>query len=278
MSNRLRRGASVQQYALMLGLVAVVALLSITLLGSQVGKLMTRASNTIDGAMNGAGASTSSGGGGGGAQTGRDCAAIKSANPAAASGAYVIQPAATSYTVWCDMATDGGGWTLISKFSGTESGSPYYLDPGFNTAALANTSTSGTTNNAKLPNADIYAIIGARRTSAVTFRAVSALYDTQIQVMQPNINPFDTLAAGDLARCKQSTDAGWYDYSMSTSGCQTFRRADEQVRVSTWTQGCFYVSTPCGDAQMFSMNGRYHQYIDGGYTSTPTRPGIWYIR
>lgn len=278
MIHRSKRGASVQQYAILLGLVAVVALVSIALLGSRVSILMTRAANTMNGAMNGTVTTVSSGGGGGGTQTGRDCAAIKAANPAAASGAYTIQPGATSYTVWCDMATDGGGWTLISKFSGTESASPYYLDPGLNTASLGNTSTSGTINNAKMANADIYAIIGSRRTSAVTFRAVSSLYDTQIQIMQPDINPFDPLAIGDLARCKQSTDTGWYDYSMASSGCQTFSRSVEQIRVSTWTQGCFYVSTPCGDAQMFSMYGRQHQYIDGGYTSTPTRPGLWYIR
>lgn len=269
---RHKRAASVQQYAILIGLIAVIGLVAVIRLGNGVQAIMQRSANSIGGVVNGGSVSQS----GSGAIL-RDCAAIKAATPGAADGAYTINPAGTNLTVWCDMTTDGGGWTLISKFSGTESGTAYYLDPAFNLSALANTATSGTGNNAKMANSDILGIVNGRVGTAVTFRAVSSISDKMIQVTSTGIGPFDPLAAGDQLRCKLTTDVSWFDYSISSSGCYVISRPD-LMRVSTWQQGCGYVASPCGDGNMFSLNLRNHQYIDAGYTSSPTRPGIWYIR
>jgi hypothetical protein len=46
------------------------------------------------------------------------CREIRSMFPTAPSGTYVIRPAMTDRSVWCDMSTAGGGWTVIYRWPG----------------------------------------------------------------------------------------------------------------------------------------------------------------
>ena len=64
-----RRGAAGQQYALVIGLIAVLGILAVTSLGANVRNLFVKTSNTLGAVTNGTGA-TSTGGGGGTADEG----------------------------------------------------------------------------------------------------------------------------------------------------------------------------------------------------------------
>ena len=121
-----RRGAAGQQYAIVVGLIAVVALAAVARLGGGIDTLFTRTGNVLQTVTNGgavtAGTSGGTGGGGGTGlceQTRTSCLAHLNAG-CTTSGTYTIDPddagGGPAMSASCDQSTDGGGWTLALNY------------------------------------------------------------------------------------------------------------------------------------------------------------------
>ena len=117
-SARRRRAASGNEYALLIGLIAVIGLAAVGGLGMNVKTLFGSVSNRLVNAESGVGGGTGTGGGGTAADTRTTCKTLL-AGGSAANGTYTIDPDGTGgaapFDAVCDMS--GGGWTQLVKSS-----------------------------------------------------------------------------------------------------------------------------------------------------------------
>lgn len=213
-----RRGAAGSQYALIIGLIGVVALLAITTTGTTVRDLLTRTSNAMGGAVNGA----TSGGGGAGSGTGgnADCNTVRASCAAhlaagcTADGAYSVRPGSTTYTAYCDMTSDEGGWTLVLK-NHTGRG----LASGTSVQGSPDTCLNSTAANcsAKMDDTSINQISGSNAGAAneIAFRMTS----TQIS-----------------NRYYFSRQCSYIHSANSSTACQRFLASYINSVAPTWTQ------------------------------------------
>lgn len=110
---RNRRGVSALGYGLIVGLIAMAAILAVASTGGNIRLLLINTSNRLENA------GTAASSGGGAAQQAAlpvSCQAALSAGNTT-SGRYTIDPdgagAFPAFSAYCDMTTDGGGWLLL---------------------------------------------------------------------------------------------------------------------------------------------------------------------
>ncbi len=207
--------------------------------------------------------------------TAGSCADILLATPSSLSGSYSIDPDGAgpipSSDLYCDMTTDGGGWTLISKFSGASGSCSYGGEPACSIEQLSNSTADI---NAKLSHAAVYALVDNR--TNVEFRAVSNTDDTVISRTDGG-NAFDIVLNGNAYRCRDIDSTNWHSYTI-------INLPSSQNRVTTWTNGFGYVGhgdgvTQCGNGISYQSDHFYIQQIDSGYAGAgSSSPGVFYVR
>ena len=240
---KFRRGAAGQQYAILVGLIAVVAILAITQTGAITRLLFTTVGNTIQ--IVGNGGTVSSGQttttpttpttpavieiiGAGTVGDPRhwsddlsaaDCKAYRtpgggrSYTGSVGNGFYLIDPdgasGAAAFAAPCDMMTDGGGWTVVNAITGIDGEQPIVSD----TATAGNPFAAGAYNMTRAQKAAVAALatqsMFVNRTATGWMRVDRPMFDSSLTSAGNILRRW----AVTLTTSTGTTIAGWMGYA-----------------------------------------------------------------
>ncbi|NOY26141.1 MAG: hypothetical protein GXP62_09745 [Oligoflexia bacterium] len=163
------------------------------------------------------------------------CLAILSANPDATDGVYTIDPdddgPIAAVDTFCDMSTDGGGWTLVHK--NDQSGSDDRTDDGFNQAALQSATIDDV---AILPRDTINAIGNTYR--ILSQDGVARFYWDGIEYYTTEETAMSDPGSRAKLAWEDGWDTGWLELNLNShSVCIHGSSFAEQICIQRWCCG-----------------------------------------
>jgi outer membrane protein assembly factor BamB len=203
--------------------------------------------------------------------SGKDCTQILKANPAAASGLYSLDPDGVGgkapFNGWCDMTTDGGGWTLVFKQVQHQTSSTVFTPTLAGNKLLTTEKFNGTTQGSIIDTFTYDQVLFKSATMSVEVNGKLDTWPKQI----------NTYACRDLTKvthkCMGAIDCTQYAHLFLQTGPQAPEATESAFIVGKFSQD-YPSGSQCGEVWCsVDKHGRY----DGACTSGPKGEGNWML-
>lgn len=190
------------------------------------------------------------------------CADVLASNPAAGSGIYSLEPVpGIVQSVYCDMTTDGGGWTLVASSLQTVDDAliAYHTDLTTLSPSGVNNGVWGGLRDQFLPSGYSDIRFACSQVAGGSFRVDLSFYNTQWYV--------EMTAGTDQQSCFNENGGLGQDPPPA--------RTDNLTGVTLsagdqWNEGFFEGEDSCGDTSDFTVD-----FDDGGMVGDPYDGTDW---